>query len=103
MRATGLLRGAVDESLKVTRAQILSRGLHNRCPNCGESSLFASAFTLHKACPKCGLEFERGEGFYLGSMSINYGVTIGVCLVPLLVLGWTGVISAAWAIGLAVA
>ena len=75
----------------------------NRCPNCGRSSLFARALTLHHACPRCGLEFERGEGFFLGSMSINYGVTIVVCLVPVLVLALTGVLSPEWAVGLAVA
>lgn len=49
------------------------------------------------------MEYERGEGFFLGSMSINYGVTIVVCLVPILILGLTGVLSPSWAIGLAVA
>jgi len=58
---------------------------------------------LHKTCPGCGLELVRGEGFFLGSMSINYGVTIAVCLVPILILGLAGTISTEWAIGLAVA
>lgn len=49
------------------------------------------------------MEYEQGEGFFLGSMSINYGVTIIAYLVPILILGLTGVLSSAWAIGLAVA
>jgi uncharacterized protein (DUF983 family) len=77
--------------------------MRNLCPNCGRSSLFSRAFTLHKTCPNCGLELERGEGFFLGSMSINYGVTIVVCLIPILLLGLSGTISPDWAIGLAVA
>jgi uncharacterized protein (DUF983 family) len=93
----------VSENFTVTRGQIVARGLRNRCPNCGEAGLFAHGLTLHKACPKCGLEFERGEGFFLGSMSINYGVTIVVYLVPILLLGLTGVLSSNWAIGLAIA
>lgn len=87
----------------VSRGQIIVRGLRNRCPNCGQSSLFAHGFTLHRACPKCGLEFERGEGFFLGSMSINFGVTICGYLVPVLILALTGAFSQEWAIGLAVA
>ncbi len=93
----------MPEASPVTRRQIIARGLHNRCPNCGQCRLFAHGLTLHRACPACGLEFERGEGFFLGSMSINFGVTIVVCLVPILILGLTGVLSQDWAIGLAVA
>lgn len=36
-------------------------------------------------------------------MSINYGVTIVAWLVPMLILGWTGVLPPSWAIGLALA
>lgn len=86
----------------VTRAQVVARGLRNRCPNCGGSSLFRRAFTLHHACPHCGLEFERGEGFFLGSMSINYGVTIVAWLVPVLLLALFGALPAGWAVALAV-
>ncbi len=85
----------------VSRSEIVRRGLRNRCPNCGEKTLFASAFRLHRECPLCGLPLERGDGAFLGSMSINYGVTIACWLLPVLVLGWTGTISGTWAIGLA--
>ena len=37
-------------------------------------------FQLNKCCPACGLKFERDEGFFLGSMSLNYGVTIFIFL-----------------------
>ncbi len=78
---------------EVTRARIVWRGLRNRCPNCGRESLFERGFDLHPTCPGCGLSHERGEGFFLGSMSINYGVTVIVLLVPILVLYLTGVLS----------
>lgn len=93
----------MSEAFRVSRSQILARGLRNVCPNCGARGLFAHGFTLHSHCPGCGLELERGEGFFLGSMSINYGVTISAWLVPVVVLAFTGVLSAAWAIGLAIA
>lgn len=85
------------------RRQIVLRGLLNRCPNCGKSGLFRKGLTLHEKCPSCGLELERGEGFFLGSMSINYGTTILVFLLPVLVLSLLGVLTPAWGIGLAVA
>jgi len=88
---------------RVSRVEVVARGLRNRCPNCGGKGLFAGVFRMQRACPYCGLPLERGEGFFLGSMSINYGVTIVAWLVPMLILGWTGVLAPAWAIGLALA
>jgi predicted RNA-binding Zn-ribbon protein involved in translation (DUF1610 family) len=76
--------------LKVTRGQIIARGLTHRCPNCGARTLFqaGTAFRVNKQCPACGFRFERDndEGFFLGSMSLNYGVTIVCFLVPVLLL-----------------
>ena len=42
-------------------------------------------------CPRCGLSFDRGEGFWLGSMAVNLGVTegaFGVVLIGGMVLTW---------------
>jgi endogenous inhibitor of DNA gyrase (YacG/DUF329 family) len=79
--------------MKVSRLDILSRGLRQRCPNCGRASLFERRFEVRRNCPRCGFSFERGEGFFLGSMSINYGVTVFVFLAPILVLYLTGILS----------
>jgi predicted RNA-binding Zn-ribbon protein involved in translation (DUF1610 family) len=80
----------------VTRVQIIARGLTNRCPNCGGRTLFRAdaRFRLNPACPACGFAFERGndEGFFLGSMSLNYGVTLVVYLLPLALLAYRGVL-----------
>jgi len=64
--------------MKITRGQILWRGLTHRCPNCGEKTLFKPGawFELNPDCPRCGLKIERDEGFFLGSMSLNYGATV---------------------------
>ncbi len=32
-------------------------------------------------CPGCGLHFERSPGYWLGAMTINLAVTMGVFLV----------------------
>lgn len=81
--------------LRVTRGEIIARGLTNRCPNCGGKTLFkeGALFELNKQCPRCGLVLEKDEGFFLGSMSLNYGVTIVVYLLPVLLLYLAGVLS----------
>jgi len=89
--------------MKVTRLQVVARGLRNRCPNCGGDTLFkkGSWFEVNKACSACGLQFERDEGFFIGSMSINYGVTLVLFLTPIMILAYKGVIGTNLAIGLA--
>ncbi len=81
--------------MQVTRGQIVTRGLTNCCPNCGGRTLFKEGrfFELNKSCPQCELRIERDEGFFLGSMSLNYGVTIVFFLLPVLLLYVGEVIS----------
>jgi DNA-directed RNA polymerase subunit RPC12/RpoP len=81
--------------MHVTRGQIIARGLTHCCPNCGAKKLFkeGTLFELNRECPDCGLKIERDEGFFLGSMSLNYGVTLVGFLVPVLILYLTGVFS----------
>ena len=90
--------------MKVTRGQIITRGLTNRCPNCGGRSLFKTGtlFELNSGCPDCGLKFEKDDGFYLGAMSLNYCVTVVACLIPVTLLWYAGVLSGRWAAGLAI-
>ena len=91
--------------MKVTRGQIVARGLTNRCPNCGARTLFkpGTLFQVNKECPACGLKIERAndEGFFLGSMSLNYGVTLVVFLVPVMLLAYEKVIGVTTAVVLA--
>ncbi len=89
---------------KVTRLQIAARGLANRCPNCGGRALFVPGrpFTLRPVCGECGLVLERDEGGFLGAMSLNYGVTVCLILLPILLaylFGWIGGATAAVAAG----
>jgi uncharacterized protein (DUF983 family) len=108
-RISGRFTAAVDygEAMKVTRVQIVARGLTNRCPNCGSRTLFKSGtlFELNKQCSSCGFRFERDndEGFFLGSLSLNYGVTLVCFLVPVMLLAFFKAISATTATVLAVA
>jgi uncharacterized protein (DUF983 family) len=56
--------------------ETLGRTARLRCPACGVGPLFRGPFTMHRQCGHCGLSFEREPGFYLGSIYVNYGVTV---------------------------
>ena len=63
---------------------MLGRALLRRCPRCGEKRVFETWFRLSERCPRCGLVMQRGDGAFLGSLSLNYGVT-GAAFIALLV------------------
>lgn len=81
--------------MPVTQQQILQRGVANRCPNCGGKTLFnpAKPLELNRECPACGLKLEREEGFFLGAMALNYGVTCVLYLAPVALLWYYGAIG----------
>lgn len=74
---------------RVTR---LRRALALVCPHCGDGRLFAGWFRMRPSCAACGGTFAREPGFYLGSIYVNYGVTVIVTLVAYatIVLGLGG-------------
>lgn len=59
----------------------LTRAVFIRCPRCGSGGLFRHWVTMTDECPRCGLHFEREDGYWLGSVMINTGVTEGLFLV----------------------
>ena len=61
--------------------RLLVWGLYLRCPRCGARSLFRTWFTMHERCAVCHLRFEREQGYFLGAMYINYGVTVMLALI----------------------
>lgn len=36
------------------------------------------------ACPRCGLRFEREEGYWLGAMTFNLGITLAIFFATLI-------------------
>jgi hypothetical protein len=84
--------------MKITRSNILLRGLTNRCPNCGNRTLFCSGtfFKMNERCSACDFRFEGGgsEGFYLRATSLNFGVTLTCFLFPILLFEYHGYIEA---------
>lgn len=88
--------------MNVSKREIVSRGLHLCCPNCGAKALFvAGSLRIHTECPACGLELNRGEGFFLGPMILNYSIAVFGFAVPCIVLWAGGVLPLGWAFGFA--
>jgi uncharacterized protein (DUF983 family) len=54
---------------------LLWRAARRRCPDCGGGKLFQSWFRMRPHCSQCGASFERPDGFFLGSIYVNYAVT----------------------------
>ena len=80
----------------VSRWEIAKRGLGVRCPNCGQPGLFRHWFKLRPRCLRCGFKLTRSDGFFLGAMVWNYGLTVfGVLPFILLatLMGWISVTS----------
>ena len=78
---------------RVSQGALLKRALLVRCPNCGRPGIFANAFRLYPRCPDCGLKFQRSDGFYLGAMTLNYGLTVFGALPPIVLLALFGVLT----------
>lgn len=92
------------------RADIFWKSACGRCPDCGadirgaadRTGWLARRWDTPAACAGCGMTLRRKEGFFLGAIVWNYGLTaFGV--LPLVLasyrLGWLG---ADWAVRLAV-
>lgn len=55
--------------------QGLRRAARLRCPRCGRAPLFRGWFTMNAVCAVCDLQFERAQGYWIGAIYVNYGVT----------------------------
>lgn len=78
---------------KVRHRDIVRRGLRCQCPNCGQAKLFNSILKINHRCHYCGMTLERGDGYYLGPLCINYGLVVFGYVTPILLLGVSGTIS----------
>jgi uncharacterized protein (DUF983 family) len=56
-------------------SSMLWRAVRLRCPVCGLGRLFRGWFRMYPTCEHCGFRFERGPGYWLGSIYVNYGLT----------------------------
>jgi len=60
--------------------RVLARGLKLRCPRCGRGRLFEGPFRMPLRCAQCGLVYEREQGYFLGAIYVNYGITVTLAL-----------------------
>ena len=67
---------------------LLGRGLRLRCPRCGAKTLFRKGFAMHERCRVCAYRFEREQGYFVGAMYINYGVTALISVAGYFALEW---------------
>ena len=92
------------------RADIFWKSACGRCPDCGEpiraagdrTGRFARLWDTPTHCAGCGMTVRRKEGFFLGAIVWNYGLTAFGVLPLVLVayrLGWIG---GDWSVRLAV-
>ena len=72
-----------EPKLKITRGDIMMRGVICRCPNCGRPGLLKSWFRLNDACAQnCGLDLAKSAGVYSGTTSIGYVAAIIFVIIP---------------------
>ncbi len=75
----------------------LGRGIAGACPNCGGRGIF-EGLGLKEECPTCHHRFEREQGYWLGSITINTAISFGLFGVTFLAIAlatwpdvpWTG-------------
>jgi uncharacterized protein (DUF983 family) len=73
--------------------RLIVRGLALRCPACGRGKVFRGWFTMNDACSCCGRAFNRGPGYFLGSIYFNYGVTSAIVIVLFFSVFFTDVLT----------
>ena len=74
---------------RASLATLLGRALRLRCPVCGVGELFGGWFRMPERCARCGFSFERGPGYWLGSIYVNYGLTALLVTIAYFVLFFT--------------
>ena len=90
--------------MKVERGGTFSRALTGRCPSCGQFGMFKNWFRLHKRCPNCGMKLEKEEsGFYFGTTSIGYVLSIILVIIPVCILVVMDILSMRLGVGIGIA
>ena len=69
---------------EVSASGALVRGFRKRCPRCGERDTFV-VWNQPTNVSRCDLRFAKEEGGFLGAMTLNYLVAIGIWLIVLVV------------------
>lgn len=91
------------------RADIFLKSARGRCPDCGvptraaddPAGRLARLWDTPAHCAGCGMLLRRKEGFFLGAIVWNYGLTAFGVLPLILLLCFQGMVGAETAIRLA--
>ena len=57
------------------RHDLFLRCARGGCPDCGAAGQLKGLATIPDRCTACGMVLRRREGFFLGAMVWNYGLT----------------------------
>ena len=81
-----------DDRARARLARALGHALRLRCPRCGRAPLFRGWFAMNTVCAVCDLRFERAQGYWIGAIYVNYGVTVSIAVTGFFLLralaGW---------------
>jgi uncharacterized protein (DUF983 family) len=72
--------GDQNAGVALATGTLLRRGLHRRCPVCGQGKIFRRWVRMAERCPRCHFRFQREPGEWLGSWFLN------ICLAQVLVV-----------------
>ncbi|HYC78186.1 MAG TPA: DUF983 domain-containing protein [Planctomycetota bacterium] len=74
---------AYDPALAADRrfGPLLKAALRLRCVVCKQGKIFRGWFRYAERCPACGAPVCREQGYFLGSIYVNYGLTVVVTLI----------------------
>ena len=57
------------------------RALLLRCPRCGRGKAFRRFVLMNESCSHCSLQFDRGDGYWLGAMMFNMAFAMGTVII----------------------
>lgn len=64
---------------------LLHSGLLGRCPNCEQQSMFRGFYDIPRRCSYCDLQYQVGEGAWLGAVAIGYGIGVIAAIIAVFV------------------
>ena len=68
---------------------LLRTGLRGDCPGCEAQSMFTGLYEIPTRCSRCDLQYQVGEGAWLGAIAIGYGFgVVGAILAVFVELIW---------------
>ena len=64
---------------------LIQTTLRGRCPGCEERPLFDGFYMVPVSCAGCGLQYQVGEGAWLGALAIGYGFGVIAAIIAVFV------------------